>query len=238
MHGSFVQADFIDRLAIKPRTLQFWTANDVLKTTTPGAKAGSGVHRRYSAGEVEIAAILAEVSRYGVSVGTLRGLASWIRDIQKWGKKFGAVSIDATEAYLREQKFKRERLTAEFKETYGKHSYKELRSLFQLKHLLDLPRGKPEITDDEYRQILTWLEYERARKPRWDEGEFISIYLAYGDDGEWAGHIQGGDNEELAYNRREGAKFARFDSYIVVRLSNIFAKLWSETTDEPEKASA
>lgn len=226
MQGSFLQAEVVAMTGVKPRVLQFWTANDVLKATTPGAKAGSGVHRRYSASEVEIAAILAEVDRYGMTISTLRGLASWLRDIQKWGKKFGLIGADATQLFLREQKYLREKDSDRTKSILKNKSpgLSDL-AVLNLSHLEALPRGKPTITEEQHGQIWTWIEYERARKPRWDEGEKIAIYLAYDAGGEWVGHIQPEGNTDW-YREPTEKKYAPYDSYIVIRLSNIFAKLW------------
>jgi DNA-binding transcriptional MerR regulator len=238
MQGTFLQSEVIAMTGIKPRVLQFWTANDVLKATTPGAKAGSGIHRRYTASEVEIAAILAELERYGITIATLRGLGSWIRDIQSWGKKFGVVGADATELFLREQWYLRlkekdpDRIVSIIKNKSSQSS--DLEAL-NLEHLEAFPRGKPTITEEQHDKIWTWIEYERARKPRWDEGEKIAIYLAYDGSGKWVGQIQAEGNTD--WSRPLEAKYSQYDSYLVVRLSHIFAKLWNVSAADPERIS-
>lgn len=75
------QAD-MERVA---RQIRHWTLADLL---TPAGKkyTGTGVSRRYSELEVRKAAILREVSRYGLTVTQLDGFGDWIEGVSSMAK--------------------------------------------------------------------------------------------------------------------------------------------------------
>lgn len=70
------------------RQLRHWTNADLL--TPLGEKhTGTGVSRQYDADEVRKAAILLELSRYGVTVEMLEGFDEWtslLRGTDRWKK--------------------------------------------------------------------------------------------------------------------------------------------------------
>lgn len=165
MNGSFLQADVAFKTRIPARTLQFWVTNGVLEPTSATKKAGSGVHRRYSAGEVEIAAVLGELTKYSISIGVLRSLAEWLRNIQSAGKKYSAIGSEAAKCFLNEQRYLHERDFEHIKRVIKAHGgeYEAMKSL-GLGHLETPPRGKPIISKEEISAGDTWVIYERARK--------------------------------------------------------------------------
>lgn len=58
------------------RQIRHWTANDLL-IPVGGKNTGTGVSRMYDVTGVRCAAILLELSRYGITVGQLEGFAEW-----------------------------------------------------------------------------------------------------------------------------------------------------------------
>ena len=229
MNGSFLQADVASKTGVPPRTLQFWVSNGVLEPTPATKKTGSGVHRRYSAGEVEIAAILAELTKFSISVGVLRSLAVWIRDIQRAGKKYTAVGSEAAKCFLNEQRYLHERDSEHVKLVIkvAGSEYKALEDL-GLGHLETPPRGKPKISKEEISAALTWVEYERARKSRWDSSENIAIFLAIGEDGKWESALSYEGVDWLDRSHALYSKFDPFETMITIKLSRIFSRLWRE----------
>lgn len=223
MQGSFLQADVVQRTGISPRTLQFWVNGGLLKPTTPNKKAGTGVHRRYSADELEIAAILAELSRLGISTGALRGIADWIRSIQKVGQKFGTLGHSAAERFLRVQRYLREKDLTDPNLLHNVLPESDHRAHLGLTPSDPLPRGKPSIDESQEAKIYEWIEYDRARNPRWDSGENIVLKIGLAEDEKWFGVVGYGAIENVERDDR----FQSFNSILIVKLSRIFQKLWA-----------
>jgi DNA-binding transcriptional MerR regulator len=231
MNGSFLQADVASKTGVPPRTIQFWVTNGVLEPTPATKKTGSGVHRRYSAGEVEIAAVLAELTKFSISVGLLRSFAQWLRDIQRAGKKYSAVGSEAAKSFLSEQWYLHERDSDHIKMVIkiAGSEYKALGGL-GLGHLEHPPSGKPKISKEEVAAGFKWVEYERARKSRWgaDTSENIAIFLAIGDDGKWESELSFEGVDWLDKDNDLKIKFDPFDTMITIKLSRIFSRLWRE----------
>ena len=74
---------------LKPRTLQFWTLNGVIRCDSETEHGGPGVPRRYSEDEVAIALVLSEIIRMPVQVGALREIAERFREIMHYGPENG-----------------------------------------------------------------------------------------------------------------------------------------------------
>ncbi len=99
---SLTLSQLSDRSGVKARTLQFWTSNGVLKADAATSLKGTGVHRRWPQLEVEIAAVLGVLERYGVTVGTLHGIAASVREWRRIAvETFGLKSRDQVLDYLR-----------------------------------------------------------------------------------------------------------------------------------------
>ena len=56
------------------RQLRHWTLNQIIEPVA-GLHTGAGRHRRYSGGAAYLAAVMVELSRLGLSVGALSGIA-------------------------------------------------------------------------------------------------------------------------------------------------------------------
>ena len=61
------------------RQVRHWTNNDLL-FTLGGKDTGTGVSRVYDADGVRLAAILLDLTRYGITVDMLEGIDEWISD--------------------------------------------------------------------------------------------------------------------------------------------------------------
>jgi DNA-binding transcriptional MerR regulator len=227
---TFLQADIVERLGVKPRSVQFWTANGVL--VGQKQRSGSGIHRRYSFEDFEIAAIAGELSRYGLPISTLKAAADWFRSVQRWQNKFGLFGAAGAEIFLRVQYFKRAQAEPEFKSRNKGRSLRDILELYNLEHLQELPKGEPEISEDEHRQIRSWINYDRARNPQFEGGDGITATVGVRDDGAFVGDIGYGDLDGILPSSREAAeRLAEFDSIIVLRLSRIFHRAWRGLID-------
>ena len=60
--------------------LQRWAESDILRPEAEADTAGRGTHRRFSIPEVLIAAPLAQLGRFGVSISQIKRVANEIRD--------------------------------------------------------------------------------------------------------------------------------------------------------------
>ena len=74
---------------LKPRTLQFWILNGVIRCDPETEHGGPGVPRRYSEDEVAIALVLSEVIRMPLQFGALREIAERFREIMHYGPENG-----------------------------------------------------------------------------------------------------------------------------------------------------
>lgn len=95
----------VSRLAkitgVKPRTIQFWTAEGVLKCDPDTLAAGKGVSREYPDDEVAIALVLSEIVRIPIGTRSLKEIAERLREIIRYGPDQGihdAVWFETSEA--------------------------------------------------------------------------------------------------------------------------------------------
>lgn len=58
--------------------LSFWIKNDLITPTSGGS--GKGSHRKFDLFQVNIAAVLLELRKFGVNIGTMRSLARMLQD--------------------------------------------------------------------------------------------------------------------------------------------------------------
>lgn len=67
-------------VGVKPRTIQFWTINDVIRCTEETKHSGPGSPRQYVETEVAIAAVMAKLSMVALPVGELKQIAQAMRE--------------------------------------------------------------------------------------------------------------------------------------------------------------
>lgn len=77
---TYTVAEAAAMAGIKPRTLQFWTMNDVILCDPATRHGGPGVRRQYETGEVAIAAVLGVLSQLSLPVGQLKEAAKLLRN--------------------------------------------------------------------------------------------------------------------------------------------------------------
>src|SRR5271170_7358516 len=77
------QKDMVDQLGVAARTIAFWADRDVIRPAEKTRGAGSGIHRRFSESEVDIAAILHQVSALKLPIAMLGHVAQFVRRIQR-----------------------------------------------------------------------------------------------------------------------------------------------------------
>jgi DNA-binding transcriptional MerR regulator len=210
MHGSLTLSQLTAKTSTKARRLQNWTSKKVLRPEAKTLSRGTGIHRLYSQNEVEIAAIISEISRYGLPVWMLRGVADWLRQFQQRGKKYGLTGFVDGDRYVREQRFKLLRKT----DIQGERSDAWLAEQLGLDHV---PPGEAEITNDDLQELEGWVTYEKAKRP----GSEIVMFLTFSAD-KWSLRIHDsatlpGNNEKL---------FGDSDSYLVIRIDRIISRLW------------
>lgn len=78
--------DIVAITGAKPRSIQTWADAEAIIAVHDTDRAGSGTHRRFSRDEVELAAILAPLADFGVTIGGLRRCGKAYRALSK-GKR-------------------------------------------------------------------------------------------------------------------------------------------------------
>ena len=68
-----------EAIGAERHTLQRWADSGILSPLAETATAGRGVHRRFSIAEVLVAAVLAKLARFEVSIGQIKRLGVEIR---------------------------------------------------------------------------------------------------------------------------------------------------------------
>lgn len=76
---TYTLTDVARMAGVKPRTIQFWTTNNVLVCDPETRHAGPGVRRQYELSECVVAAVLGVLSGLSVSVGRLGQAAATVR---------------------------------------------------------------------------------------------------------------------------------------------------------------
>ena len=91
-------SNIVDLTGAKPRSIQLWADAGVLSPISTSDRRGSGTHRRFRHREAEIAAIVAPLSRMGVSIGHLKRVANEIRKMRLWARRSGdSTSVEVLE---------------------------------------------------------------------------------------------------------------------------------------------
>lgn len=220
MEPTFAHADIIARIPIASRKLIAWADGKVLLAAGKTEGAGSGVHRRFTKGEVEIAAILYGLDRWSLPLKTLKGIAAWIREIQKVQKRLKIRDDHHAEETLRIDSYLRDRETDASIRAMPRDKAQEV---------YDLPYNFDEsmqlLSDVDRHWLTLWLTYDRARNPRWESGEHVVLWLAVSDDGAFQGKI---DSEFTQHRNETDLPHPDVDSYLTLRLSKIFQRLYAE----------
>ena len=64
----------------KKRTIQVWADTGLIHPSNATSRRGTGVHRRFSEGEVKVAALLTPLANLGLTIGQLEWFAALFRD--------------------------------------------------------------------------------------------------------------------------------------------------------------
>jgi DNA-binding transcriptional MerR regulator len=101
---TYTLSDIVALTGAKPRAIQLWADAGVLSPSSASGGRGSGVHRRFRHREVEIAAIIAPLSKMGVTIGHLKRVATETRKMKLWARRRGdSTAIDVMERARRGQ---------------------------------------------------------------------------------------------------------------------------------------
>jgi DNA-binding transcriptional MerR regulator len=202
MPVSYTLSQLSEMSGVRPRTLQFWSQNGVLEAEEGTKHKGTGVHRRWPQIEVEIAAVLGALERYGVTVGTLHGIGAKIRSWKRTAEeKLHLDTPEQVRAFLREQ-------------SVLEHGGGELGSRAEMAAKLKLPnvpKGSPK-SPDVIRDLQWWQAWVNARLPTSD----TYLRLQISADGSWLFQFF----DEGTARLRWGTE----DTYITVALSKILKR--------------
>jgi hypothetical protein len=217
MEPTYSQKDIVD-LGIPTRTASFWSDQGVLLPTRRAEDAGSGVHRRFATGEVDIAAILLAAAPQKLPIGILKLIAAWIRKIQAAPKdlrlKLGfELRFDDTNAITKivnlHQTSKRGRL-------WTPSNGLLMREVSSLGHV-------------DTGMIVSWYSYYAARhRPEREQRIMMSVSTTpYGLDG----YISDVWGDNFDWSPERDGRFD-FTSFININLSAAFEKLHDTATCE------
>jgi DNA-binding transcriptional MerR regulator len=213
MENTFTLAEVTEKASVRSRSVQNWAAKKVLRPVSRTSGKGTGVHRLFSTGELEITAIIGVISRKGPPLSALREVASWLRSVQQRGKRFGLNSFEEGKRFINEQQFKLLRGTdlqsgseEEFAKLMGLDGVPEDSSPIANKQDLDELRG--------------WLIYEKAKRP----GNNVVLYFAVDETGHWNTRI---DHEGQEFGQYSDDPLKDVDEYQVVRIGRILSRLHS-----------
>jgi DNA-binding transcriptional MerR regulator len=79
--------DIVTATSLPVRTVQFWTDAGVLKPNPATDRKGSGKHRRYKRRELRIAMALSRLKDFGMTVGVMAELATYLRTLSSVGNE-------------------------------------------------------------------------------------------------------------------------------------------------------
>jgi DNA-binding transcriptional MerR regulator len=196
-----------ERSGVRLRTLQFWTSNGVLQADTATNLKGTGTHRQWPQIEVEIAAVLGKLERYGLTVGTLHSIASEIRGWKHTAENYDLKSAEQVRRFVNEHLFR-------YQMRDGRH--KKPKEVAEVLGLPTIPTGENKIdlgTEaglEEKSRLLSWFHWQDAR----NQTEDIFMRLAISSEGAWMFDFWSGDYA-TPLNWGPG------DTYIVIKLSSI-----------------
>jgi DNA-binding transcriptional MerR regulator len=213
MQSTFTLAEVAEKASVRPRSVQNWAAKKVLRPVSSTSGKGTGVHRLFSAGELEIAAIVGVISRTAPPLSALRDVAGWLRSVQQRGKKFGLSSFEDGRRFINEQQFKLLRGT----DLQGAHTDEWLAEVHGLDTVPDA--GPPIATKKEIDELRGWLIYEEAKQPN----NNVVLYFAE-TGGRWHTSL---DHEGQEFGPYSDDPIKGFDEYQVVRIGRILSRLYS-----------
>ena len=209
---------------LKPRTIQFWTAEGVLNCDPDTHGAGKGVAREYPDGEVAIALILSEIVRIPIGARSLKEIAERLRDIMRCGPNQGihdAILFETSEAgeLMLDGLLRRNFALREA----GKHEEAKatLRKLWALRKWSDFELA---------RSGVRRLEYEDGHDRKVED---IILELHLDDDDRWQIDVQSGgvyDDAGFPAGREAFKDFDRapagaWSLRLLVNLSRVFRRL-------------
>jgi DNA-binding transcriptional MerR regulator len=204
MQAGYTLSQLSERTGVKPRTLQFWASNGVIEAEKSTSRKGTGVHRRWPSLEVEIAAVLGELERYGVTVGTLHALAAEIRGWKAFVEALGIKSPAQLRQYIREEHFLRHRQWSKLTDEEATEAL----------HLEKIPDGTgPRLSLDDLRYLQWWEHWITAKYP--EKNVFMRIRVSA--------------DESWSFMFTDSGSPIDWDdtgnSFIVIRLSKILKSL-------------
>lgn len=162
---------------VKPRTLQFWTMNNVVMCDPLTRHGGPGVRRQYEIEEIAIAALLGVVSRASIPVGQLKDAATAIRtELQRYPRS--RKSDREAQVQLLEQLYRDAERRA--RDLNLKNGRPIIGPEFQVDVAREINRRGHDVSDTyhAWHWHLLWTAIER------DE-DFL-VVLSYSDDEEWS----------------------------------------------------
>jgi hypothetical protein len=157
------------RSEVSRRTLQLWTTAGVLQAEAGTSNKGTGVHRRWPPLEVEIAAVLGDLERYGLTVGTLHGIAAAIRASKRFAFDLGLETPKQIRQFLNDQIAEENR--SEGGDLVGAATDESLNNW-------------------KWRPLLNWLRWQEAK----GRSETVFMRLAVAKDQTWTMSLVSGDD--------------------------------------------
>jgi hypothetical protein len=204
MSTGYTLSQLSEQTGVKPRTLQFWTANGVLEAEKSTSRKGTGVHRRWPWLEVEIAAVFGALERYGLTIGTLYNIAAKIRGYKAFAETLGLETPEQVKRYLNEEMFLAFR---------GREFAESDEALASELHLEKVPAGtEPRLHGDDLRNLRAWGEWCSAKEPQSDT--FMKLQVS--EDGSWVFDFS---------NSSTYLEWGTENTYFVIKLSKILKAL-------------
>lgn len=83
MTGTYTLSDVTRMTGAKRRAIQLWADGGVINAISSTDRAGAGVHRLFTGGEVTLAALLVPMANIGVPIGYLKVFTASIRQAER-----------------------------------------------------------------------------------------------------------------------------------------------------------
>lgn len=216
MARTFTLSELVEMTGLKPRTIQFWTANGVIRPDPTTEYGGPGVPRRYPVHEVAICLVLRELSRLPLQIGGFRQAAAKLREIFRYGEETGFSTAEELDRAIDARMRRYNNEMNAYIEKHGRQplvEYKEIEPLWT----------------DNYRKLGRLLDYFQAL-----EGEHnIILTLEVDDLGAWDVSMDPAD----AYNETRGGRPpAVWSLALNVHLTRILAPLRERLGADVESA--